>query len=93
MSRRALAAAIGIAPASLARIEDGLLQRPKPHTLEGLVRELRLSERDINGADAGPVGAAPSPFGKLTVEEEDALLNYLRFLRWSREHRSRTNGL
>jgi transcriptional regulator with XRE-family HTH domain len=94
LSRRALAMALGIAPSSLGRIEDGYVVVPKKSTLEGLRRELGIETAEFP-TDGDRTAPRPRTSDKalqgLRAEEERALVEYLEFLRWRASRRSGVN--
>ncbi len=97
LSLRAVEKATGISNAYLSQLESGKIQQPSPVNLHKLSELYDLSYAEVLGLAGYPVpseGAADSEnsasrsrLGPVTREEEDALVEYLEFMR-SRKKRT-----
>lgn len=90
LSLRAVEKAAGISNAYLSQIESGKIQQPSPIHLYKLSELYGISYADVLGLAGYPIplqddesslSALESRLGPVTQEEEDALADYLEFIR------------
>jgi transcriptional regulator with XRE-family HTH domain len=94
LTLRAVQQAVGISNAYLSQLETGKVQSPSPVVLHKLSEIYGLSYASVMEAAGYPVpqkaktdstaNRLASRIGKTTPEEEDALVEYLRFIRSQR---------
>lgn len=90
-SLRAVEKTTGISNAYLSQLESGKIQRPSPVNLHKLSELYQLSYAEVLGLAGYPVpfeaeaesshSALKARLGHVTHEEEDALVEYLEFMR------------
>lgn len=100
LTLRAVQEAIGISNAYLSQLETGKVQSPSPvvlHKLSELYDLPYATVMEVAGyplpqnVKAGAAGNRLSArIGKTTPEEEDAIVDYLRFIRSQRNRKDRT---
>ena len=89
LSLRDVEQAARVSNAYLSQVETGRVQRPSPHILFKLSDLYRVEHRvlmeragHLSPAPTGKGGAVPtSALGRLTAEEEQALLEFLKLFR------------
>ena len=97
LTLRAVETASGISNAYLSQLEGDKIKQPSPVVLHKLsevfeisyARLLNLAGYPLPNSDGGPaedVGIA-ARIGQVSVEEEDALVEYLEFLRTRRDRK------
>lgn len=99
LTLRAVQDAVGISNAYLSQLETGKVQSPSPVILHKLSELYDLPYAAVMKAAGYPLPQnvkADSPgsrlaarVGKMTPEEEDAIVEYLRFIRSQRNRRER----
>jgi transcriptional regulator with XRE-family HTH domain len=99
LTLRAVQEAIGISNAYLSQLETGKVQSPSPivlHKLSELYELPYATVMEVAGyplpqnAKAGSTGnRLAARIGKTTTEEEDAIVEYLRFVRSQKNRRDR----
>jgi transcriptional regulator with XRE-family HTH domain len=96
LTLRAVEKETGISNAYLSQLEHGKIQTPAPqnlHKLAGLYRVpyellMELAGYPVPQTNAGPPAETMAArFGSVTREEEDALVEYLQFLRQRKKGR------
>lgn len=93
MSLRAVEAAIGISNAYLSQLEQGKIKQPSPvmlHELSQLydlsyTEVMRLVGYPVPGEEEKAESDIAARIGPVTEEEEDELIDYLKFLRSRRK--------
>ncbi|HZI58591.1 MAG TPA: helix-turn-helix transcriptional regulator [Verrucomicrobiae bacterium] len=93
LSLRAVEASTGISNAYLSQLENGKIQEPSPnllHKLAELYREdyrklLELAGYPVPSTTSGVNSQLAARLGNTTKEEENALVEYLDFLRSRRK--------
>jgi len=93
MSLRAVEAAIGISNAYLSQLEQGKIKQPSPVTLHQLsqlygvsyIEVMRLIGYPVPGEEEKSESDLAARIGTVTEEEEDELIDYLKFLRSRRK--------
>lgn len=91
LSLRAVEKATSISNAYLSQIESGKIRQPSPNILHKLCELYDISYSDVlqlagypvptEETETGGLMTITSPIGPITVEEEEALIEYLAFLR------------
>lgn len=91
MSLRAVEEAIGVSNAYLSQIESGKIKQPSPVILYKLSELYDVSYAQLMALSGYPLPTETSKqpvvssrIGPVTVDEEEALLEYLQFLRSKR---------
>jgi transcriptional regulator with XRE-family HTH domain len=82
---RQLATATGISSGFLSHMERGKIASPSPRKLAALAKYYGVAYGDLMAQAgyerSGGVSAKTGPFGKLSAEEETALLSFLGYFR------------
>jgi transcriptional regulator with XRE-family HTH domain len=99
LTLRAVQEAVGISNAYLSQLETGKVQSPSPVVLHKLSELYELPYETVmeaagyppprNANPSGPTDRLAARIGKTTPDEEDALVEYLRFIRSQRNRRGR----
>lgn len=99
MTLRQVEQAAGISNAYLSQLENGYIQSPSPVILHKLSQEYGISYSSVMEVAGYPIPPEVRPdtlndrlaarIGTTTPEEEDAIVEYLRFIRSQRNRRGR----
>jgi transcriptional regulator with XRE-family HTH domain len=97
LSLRGVEKAIGVSNAYLSQIESGKISQPSPNILHKLCELYEISYSDVLRLAGYPIpddnderetkSGLPSSVGSITEEEEQALIEYLAFLRSRRSRK------
>lgn len=97
LSLRGVEKAIGVSNAYLSQIESGKINQPSPNILHKLCELYEISYSDVMRLAGYPIPddndereirySLPSGIGSITEEEEQALIEYLAFLRSRRSRK------
>jgi transcriptional regulator with XRE-family HTH domain len=97
LSLRGVEKAIGISNAYLSQIESGKISQPSPNILHKLCELYEIPYSDVmrlagypipdENDEKGTRSGLPPSIGSITEEEEEALIEYLAFLRSRRSRK------